>query len=93
MQRCAKPGCGRHGAVVLAYDYDTRRAVLTLPGRGELSPHLYALCLVCADKLRPPLGWELVDERPAPDDELTKEGAGARREEALAGAGDVLFAP
>jgi Protein of unknown function (DUF3499) len=30
---------------------------------GEMSPHLYALCSSCADRLVPPRGWELVDIR------------------------------
>lgn len=56
----------RAGAVVLAYDYAARRAALLDPADGEVSPHLYALCSDCAERLRPPRGWELVDQRAAP---------------------------
>lgn len=51
---------------MLAYDYGSRRALLEDPPDGEISPHLYALCTVCAERLRPPLGWELLDLRIAP---------------------------
>ncbi len=92
MQRCSKPGCGRQGAVVLAYDYATRRALLAVPGSGELSPHLYVLCSPCADKLRPPRGWELVDERGGSPDRGRVVDGEDRRESALAGAADVSYA-
>jgi hypothetical protein len=51
------------GGVVLAYDYASKRATLEDPLHGELSPHLYLLCLSCANKLTPPRGWELIDQR------------------------------
>jgi len=51
---------------VLAYDYDGRRAVLHDPIRGEMSPHLYALCAPCAEHLRAPRGWVLEDLRTRP---------------------------
>ena len=63
---CSKPGCVRTGAAILGYDYEARRAVLSDPTPGEISPHLYILCLRCAERLRPPRGWELVDERTEP---------------------------
>lgn len=66
MKLCSKPGCGRAGAAVLAYDYAARRAALLDPAGGEIPPHLYALCSDCAERLRPPRGWELVDLRSAP---------------------------
>ncbi len=31
--------------------------------RRQISPHLYLLCTLCAEKLRPPLGWTLEDRR------------------------------
>ena len=76
---------------MLGYDYDTRRAVLTLPAPGELSPHLYALCGHCADRLRPPRGWELVDERPIRP-AAARASVDMERDRALAGATDVLSA-
>ena len=51
---------------MLAYDYSERRALLNDPSPGEMSPHLYALCTPCAEKLRPPKGWTLEDQRVAP---------------------------
>ena len=66
MKSCSKPSCARPGAVILAYDYPSRRALLEDPTEGEPSPHLYSLCNVCADRLIPPVGWELVDRRVEP---------------------------
>jgi hypothetical protein len=51
---------------VLAYDYSSRVALLDDPSEGDTSPHLYPLCTVCAEGLRPPIGWELVDRRSEP---------------------------
>lgn len=51
---------------MLAYDYAERKAILEDPARGELSPHVYILCARCAEKLRPPKGWELEDRRSEP---------------------------
>ena len=51
---------------MLAYDYAERKAILEDPARGELSPHVYILCTKCAEKLRPPKGWELEDRRSEP---------------------------
>ena len=66
MNLCSKPSCTRPGAVVLAYDYSERKALLEDPATGELSPHVYILCTRCAEKLRPPKGWELEDRRSEP---------------------------
>ena len=66
MDLCSKPRCTRPGAVALAYDYANRRAILQDHPEGELSPHLYALCAACAERLSPPRGWTLDDERESP---------------------------
>lgn len=66
MSPCSKPGCGNPGAAVLAYDYADRRAVLDDPPSGDVSPHLYVLCTRCSQKLTPPRGWVLDDQRAAP---------------------------
>lgn len=66
MNLCSKPSCTRPGAVVLAYDYSERKALLDDPAAGELSPHVYILCMRCAEKLRPPKGWDLEDRRCKP---------------------------
>jgi hypothetical protein len=64
---CSKPGCARAGAAVLGYDYQERLALLDDPPEtGQLSPHLYVLCVPCAERLRPPQGWVLEDARSAP---------------------------
>lgn len=66
MNLCTKPSCARPGAVVLAYDYSERKAVLEDAPQGQLSPHVYVLCIKCAERLRPPKGWELHDLREEP---------------------------
>ncbi len=66
MNLCSKPGCGHAGAVILGYDYSQRQIVLEDPEGGEISPHAYAMCTSCAEKLRPPRGWEVEDHRSEP---------------------------
>ncbi len=66
MNLCSKPGCGQSGAVILGYDYSQRRIVLEDPRGGEISPHDYAMCFRCVDKLKPPRGWDIVDRRAKP---------------------------
>lgn len=66
MRTCSKPSCHRPATVVLAYDYAGRIAVLEDAGEGSLSPHVYALCTSCSERLQPPKGWELYDRRARP---------------------------
>ena len=66
MNPCSKPGCGNPGAAILGYDYADRRAVLHDPSEDEVSPHAYVLCTRCAEKLTPPRGWTLDDNRAEP---------------------------
>ena len=66
MTLCSKPSCARPGAAVLAYDYAASTAVLEDPVAGRPNPHLYVLCALCAEKLKPPRGWTLVDRRTDP---------------------------
>ena len=66
MNLCTKPSCARPGAVVLSYDYAAKRAILDDPADGQQSPHVYVLCTACAERLRPPNGWELHDLRSEP---------------------------
>lgn len=66
MNLCSKPGCGHAGAVILGYDYSQRRIVLEDPEVGEISPHAYVMCTACAEKLTPPRGWEVEDQRSSP---------------------------
>jgi hypothetical protein len=63
---CSKPGCANPGAAILGYDYADRRAVLDDPPGGDVSPHAYVLCTRCAEKLTPPRGWVLDDNRAKP---------------------------
>lgn len=64
MANCSKPACGRRGEWILAYDYAEGICVLQETTPGELSPHHYLLCARCADRLKPPRGWTLLDHRP-----------------------------
>ena len=67
MNICSKPGCTRAGAALLGYDYAARLALLQDPPEtGQPSPHLYVLCGHCAERLRPPQGWNLEDTRTEP---------------------------
>ena len=65
------------------FDYAERRAVLEDPVAGQLSPHSYLLCTLCAEKLTPPRGWELEDHRDKPQLFLAEkaEEAGAETDE------------
>lgn len=93
-----KPSCARPATAVLAYDYAARKAILEDPPEGELSPHVYAVCTICADKLTPPNGWKLSDDRAipplfldrgpvlspaAPPREAEVSGTGSRRQMSL----------
>lgn len=76
MNPCSKPGCANPGAALLGYYYAERRAVLDDPPEGEISPHSYVLCTKCAEKLTPPRGWVLEDNRAEPPlflDRIVKE--------------------
>lgn len=66
MNLCSKPSCTRPGAVVLSYDYAQGKALIDDPEDGQLSPHVYVLCIPCAERLRPPRGWKLEDRRSKP---------------------------
>ena len=63
MTHCAKPGCTHIASVVLSYDYGAQKVVLEDATGGDISPHAYAMCLRCAEKLTPPRGWVVDDQR------------------------------
>ena len=65
MTHCSKPACTQIASVVLAYDYAEQTVVLDDATRGDISPHHYAMCLRCAEKLKPPRGWTIDDRRVA----------------------------
>lgn len=66
MAYCSKPNCSAPAAIVLAYSYTDRIVRLDDAGEDAPPPQTYALCLVCADALQPPLGWALDDRRSRP---------------------------
>ncbi|HZK52104.1 MAG TPA: DUF3499 family protein [Actinomycetota bacterium] len=66
MRLCSKPGCHHPASSVLGYDYAGRLAILEDALEGDVSPHLYALCWSCADRLVTPRGWLLDDRRSEP---------------------------
>ena len=72
MRRCSKPRCFEPASVLLAYNYTQRLAILEDPTTG-FTPHLYGLCVACADSLVPPRGWALEDRRRVPRLFLTPE--------------------
>ncbi|MEA2452352.1 MAG: hypothetical protein QOG04_1062 [Actinomycetota bacterium] len=87
MTVCSKPGCTRTGAAVLGYDYAERLALLEDPPHtGQVSPHVYVLCVPCAERLRPPQGWVLEDARAEPPLFV----AGDRPEHSTAGSDDDI---
>lgn len=51
---------------MLSYDYAARKAILEDAPPGQLSPHVYVLCVGCAERLRAPRGWDLEDLRAEP---------------------------
>lgn len=66
MRLCSKPGCHHPASALLGYDYAGRLAILEDALERDVSPHLYALCWSCADKLVTPRGWLLDDRRSEP---------------------------
>lgn len=63
MSLCSKPGCARPGSSVLGYDYGEQLIVLSDIADLNVSPHEYLLCAPCSERLRPPRGWSLDDQR------------------------------
>jgi hypothetical protein len=85
MDLCSKPSCARPGAAILSFDYGERLALLDDPPAGRPSPHVYVMCGRCAERLRPPIGWDLEDRRSEPPLFLEPRPAlDSRSEEALA---------
>ena len=62
---CSRPSCADVAAATFVYDYGARTTWLG-PLAGERHPMAYDLCRTHADHLTVPLGWRLVDRRPAP---------------------------
>ena len=51
---------------MLGYDYAAKQAFIDDPPSGEPSPHVYVLCTHCAERLKAPRGWDLIDRRTEP---------------------------
>lgn len=62
---CSRPTCTKDADATLSFDYATQRAVLTQL-IVDLTPELYDLCEIHADRTSPPRGWQLTDERYVP---------------------------
>lgn len=62
---CARPGCHARATATLDYDYQAGVAHLTALA-DEPHPMFYDLCEDHAERLRLPLGWQLIDERGGP---------------------------
>lgn len=62
MRACAKMRCGEPVARSVALRYQDRIVVVAklIP---ESDPSVLDLCEAHAEALRPPLGWELLDDR------------------------------
>ncbi len=59
---CARPGCGRPAVATLSYAY--AEGVVWLEDlAAEDHPMVHDLCLLHADTVRVPRGWELRDGR------------------------------
>lgn len=65
-RHCSKIGCSQPAVATLTYSHADQTAVLG-PLSLQAEPHTYDLCLLHADRLTPPRGWEIVRlELPAP---------------------------
>lgn len=62
MRACAKPNCGSEAAATMALRYESKR-VLVVDLLEEPDRNLVDLCDTHASRLKPPLGWDIVDER------------------------------
>lgn len=62
MRLCSKPGCSEPAEATMILSYEGRRVVLSnlLP---EHDRNHVELCMRHADRLRPPVGWEIRDDR------------------------------
>jgi hypothetical protein len=59
---CARIDCDRPAAATVRLSYDAR-LVLVQDLASERSPYLLDLCVDHLDRLTPPIGWSLRDER------------------------------
>jgi hypothetical protein len=64
VRRCSRTACGKAAVATLTYVYSDSTAVLG-PLATYAEPHCYDLCVLHAERLTAPRGWEVV--RLAPD--------------------------
>jgi len=62
VRACAKPRCREPAQATVALRYDLREVAM-FDLAAERDPNLIELCGEHADRLVPPLGWELLDGR------------------------------
>jgi hypothetical protein len=63
---CARPDCSAPGAASLTFAYATRQAWIGTLDEDRRAES-YDLCARHVERVRPPLGWQLRDERPEDD--------------------------
>jgi hypothetical protein len=63
---CARPDCSAPGSASLTFAYPTREAWVG-PLDDDPRTQSYDLCARHVERVRPPLGWQLRDERPEDD--------------------------
>lgn len=59
---CTRPGCGDTASATFVFDYGARTTWLDALAI-ERHPMAYDLCVLHADALTVPRGWQLVDRR------------------------------
>jgi hypothetical protein len=64
MRTCAKMRCGQPPTATVALVY-TERQVVVSDLLAERDPNLLDLCLEHVDRMTPPVGWVVRDERSA----------------------------
>ncbi len=62
MRTCGKMRCGNLAAATVALRYEDRE-VLVGDLLSKLDPNLLDLCRIHAERLVPPLGWHVKDQR------------------------------
>lgn len=63
-RQCSRPTCSASAVVTLTYEYRSSQVWLD-ELTAERDPHAYDLCGRHAEQLKVPLGWHLLDRRPA----------------------------
>ena len=64
MRTCAKMRCGQPPLATVALVYAERHVVIT-DLLAERDPNLLDLCAEHVDRMTPPVGWVVIDERSA----------------------------